>query len=129
MAATPRTDVPAIEVRDLHKSFGTIEVLKGISFTACEGEVVSLIGSSGSGKSTLLRCINLAIGSCQVALDGMIGIITLSHFFIKTSRCGSRFTTACSRPSVEPAAPRSSVGRVSRLNRGTLGFKALRCAA
>jgi ABC-type histidine transport system ATPase subunit len=49
----------AIVVRDLHKRFGKIEVLKGVSLTAREGEVISIIGSSGSGKSTLLRCINL----------------------------------------------------------------------
>src|SRR5690606_39890316 len=48
-----------VELRNLHKSFGTLEFLKGISFTAREGQVVSLIGSSGSGKSTLLRCINM----------------------------------------------------------------------
>src|SRR5262245_19723329 len=50
---------PLIELRDIHKSFGPLEVLKGISLTAREGEVVALIGSSGSGKSTLLRCINM----------------------------------------------------------------------
>ena len=50
---------PVVELRNLHKSFGNLEVLKGISFTAREGQVVSLIGSSGSGKSTLLRCINM----------------------------------------------------------------------
>jgi len=50
---------PVVAIRDLHKSFGTLEVLKGISFSAREGEVVALIGSSGSGKSTLLRCINM----------------------------------------------------------------------
>ena len=46
-------------VEDLHKSFGGLEVLKGISMTAHEHDVVSILGSSGSGKSTLLRCINL----------------------------------------------------------------------
>jgi ABC-type histidine transport system ATPase subunit len=51
--------VPIVELADIHKSFGGLEVLKGISLTAHEGEVVSLIGSSGSGKSTLLRCINM----------------------------------------------------------------------
>ncbi len=45
-------------VEDLHKSFGPLEVLKGVSLTAREGDVVSMIGSSGSGKSTFLRCIN-----------------------------------------------------------------------
>ncbi|MGH6861544.1 MAG: ABC transporter ATP-binding protein [Phyllobacterium sp.] len=54
-AATPL----ALDVKDLHKSFGNVEVLKGISLGAQEGEVVSILGSSGSGKSTLLRCINL----------------------------------------------------------------------
>ena len=49
----------ALSVRNLHKSFGQIEVLKGISFEANEQDVISILGSSGSGKSTLLRCINL----------------------------------------------------------------------
>lgn len=49
----------ALDVSDLHKSFGPLEVLKGVSATAKRGDVISLIGSSGSGKSTFLRCINL----------------------------------------------------------------------
>lgn len=49
----------AIELRNLHKSFGKLDVLRGISVKASKGHVVSLIGASGSGKSTLLRCINL----------------------------------------------------------------------
>ncbi|WP_281413412.1 ABC transporter ATP-binding protein [Microvirga sp.] len=49
----------AVKIDGLHKSFGQLEVLKGISLEAREGDVVTLIGSSGSGKSTLLRCINL----------------------------------------------------------------------
>ena len=48
-----------IEVKNLHKAFGSHEVLKGIDFCAGKGEVTCIIGSSGSGKSTLLRCINL----------------------------------------------------------------------
>jgi polar amino acid transport system ATP-binding protein len=48
----------AIEVRDLHKSFGDHEVLKGIDFHVDDGQVVCVIGPSGSGKSTLLRCVN-----------------------------------------------------------------------
>lgn len=48
----------ALSVEDLHKSFGNVEVLKGIYLTATKGDVISVLGSSGSGKSTLLRCIN-----------------------------------------------------------------------
>jgi putative lysine transport system ATP-binding protein len=50
---------PLVEIKDIHKSFGSLEVLKGVDFNVREGEVVCLIGRSGSGKSTLLRCINL----------------------------------------------------------------------
>lgn len=49
----------ALEIRDLHKSYGALPVLKGVSLTAYDGDVISILGSSGSGKSTLLRCINL----------------------------------------------------------------------
>jgi ABC-type histidine transport system ATPase subunit len=49
----------ALEVTDLHKRFGPLEVLKGVSVSANEGDVIALIGASGSGKSTLLRCLNL----------------------------------------------------------------------
>ncbi|WP_271409637.1 ABC transporter ATP-binding protein [Pseudomonas sp. Q1-7] len=50
---------PALEIRNLHKRYGDLEVLKGISLTAQDGDVISILGSSGSGKSTFLRCINL----------------------------------------------------------------------
>ena len=49
----------ALELKNIHKRFGHLEVLKGVSFSANQGEIVSMLGSSGSGKSTLLRCINL----------------------------------------------------------------------
>jgi polar amino acid transport system ATP-binding protein len=49
----------ALELEDVHKSFGKVEVLKGIDLEVAEHEVVCLIGASGSGKSTLLRCVNL----------------------------------------------------------------------
>ncbi len=56
---TKQSSAPeAIRVDDLYKSFGTHSVLKGVSLTAHEGDVVAIIGGSGSGKSTMLRCIN-----------------------------------------------------------------------
>lgn len=57
--AGPNGQGVALAVEDLHKSFGSLEVLKGVSLTARQGDVISMIGSSGSGKSTFLRCINL----------------------------------------------------------------------
>ena len=51
--------MPLVEIENIHKRFGSLEVLKGVDFHVKEGEVVCLIGRSGSGKSTLLRCINL----------------------------------------------------------------------
>ncbi len=50
---------PPIEIEDLHKSFGALEVLRGIDLSVTTGEVICIIGPSGSGKSTLLRCVNL----------------------------------------------------------------------
>src|SRR5579872_1853058 len=49
---------PLIQVRSLHKSFGKLEVLRGVSFEVKRGEVMAIIGPSGSGKSTMLRCLN-----------------------------------------------------------------------
>lgn len=49
----------ALDLQDIHKSYGNLEVLKGVSLTAYDGDVISILGSSGSGKSTFLRCINL----------------------------------------------------------------------
>lgn len=63
---------PVIEIHNLHKAYGDLEVLKGVDISAPAGHVVSLIGSSGSGKSTLLRCANLLEDSQQgeVVFDG-----------------------------------------------------------
>ncbi len=59
MTSTSSTSTPEIHVRDLHKSFGDNDVLRGIDLEIGQGEVVCVIGPSGSGKSTLLRCVNL----------------------------------------------------------------------
>lgn len=59
VAKASEADRPvAVRVRDLHKKFGDLEVLKGVSLEARQGDVISMIGASGSGKSTFLRCIN-----------------------------------------------------------------------
>ena len=70
MTATVRP--PALHVDGLHKSFGTLEVLRGIDLEVAEHEVVCLIGASGSGKSTLLRCINLLepIDAGRIVIEG-----------------------------------------------------------
>ena len=52
-------DAPPIVIENLHKSFGELEVLKGVDLEVASGEVICVIGPSGSGKSTLLRCVNL----------------------------------------------------------------------
>jgi octopine/nopaline transport system ATP-binding protein len=76
-AANPNTKPEAIRIEGLRKSFGSLEVLKGVSMVAHEGDVVAIIGGSGSGKSTMLRCINfletptsgkIVIGGEEVAL-------------------------------------------------------------
>ncbi|QTE31577.1 amino acid ABC transporter ATP-binding protein [Pengzhenrongella sicca] len=59
MQPDPVEGKPLVDIRGLHKSFGDLEVLKGIDLQVHPGEVVCVIGPSGSGKSTLLRCVNL----------------------------------------------------------------------
>ena len=64
------TEQPMIKIRNLHKRFGSLEILKGIDLDVAKSEVVVVIGPSGSGKSTLLRCVNYL----EVPSDGMITI-------------------------------------------------------
>jgi len=66
-------DQPIISIKDVHKSFGANEVLKGISLDVMKGEVICIIGPSGSGKSTLIRCIN-ALNNIQagsITVEGL----------------------------------------------------------
>jgi polar amino acid transport system ATP-binding protein len=67
--------MPAVLIEDIHKSYGSLEVLKGVSLSVEAGQVVAIIGRSGSGKSTLLRCINgletFQSGKIEVAGHGM----------------------------------------------------------
>jgi octopine/nopaline transport system ATP-binding protein len=92
---------PALEIRGLRKSFGALEVLRGISLAAAPGEVIAVLGASGSGKSTMLRCCNLLEmpDAGDVLVDG--------EAFAFRDRAGRR-----------SAADR---GQVDRL-RGKLGF-------
>ncbi|WP_328700161.1 amino acid ABC transporter ATP-binding protein [Brucella tritici] len=64
---------PMVEVRDVHKSYGALEVLKGIDLSVERGQIIAIIGPSGSGKSTLLRSINHleTVNSGQILLDGI----------------------------------------------------------
>lgn len=73
-----RANTPTLIAENIHKRFASLEVLKGMSLTAVEGDVISIIGSSGSGKSTFLRCINLleipdqgriVLGSDEISLQ------------------------------------------------------------
>ncbi|MFT6309466.1 MAG: polar amino acid transport system ATP-binding protein, partial [Halioglobus sp.] len=72
-AQTWTDDQPIVSIKDVHKSFGDLEVLKGISMDVMKGEVVCIIGPSGSGKSTLIRCINALndIQSGSITVEGI----------------------------------------------------------
>jgi octopine/nopaline transport system ATP-binding protein len=84
-AQQQRTDKPkAVVVNDLHKAFGPLEVLKGVSLVAREGDVVSMIGASGSGKSTFLRCINFL----EMPTRGQI-IVNGEEISLKAGRDGN----------------------------------------
>ncbi len=87
-------DISAITVSDLHKSFGTVEVLKGVSFSANKGDVVAVLGSSGSGKSTMLRCMNLL----EIPDSGLV-TVSGEAIAMKKNRKGE--TVPASRQQVE----------------------------
>ena len=72
MMMTWTPDRPLVEMRDVHKTFGALEVLKGISLNVMKRQVICIIGPSGSGKSTLLRCVNalVPIDSGSILVEG-----------------------------------------------------------
>ena len=72
-AAAWTPDQPIVSLKDVRKSFGALEVLKGISLDIMKGEVICIIGPSGSGKSTLIRCINALndIQSGSIRVEGL----------------------------------------------------------
>ena len=64
---------PIVSIKDVHKSFGALEVLKGVTLDVMKGEVICIIGPSGSGKSTLIRCVNGLndINSGSITVEGL----------------------------------------------------------
>lgn len=86
---------PLVEIKNIHKSFGSLEVLKGIDFTVDEGQVVTLIGRSGSGKSTLLRCINLLekpdSGEIKVFGNDILHTKNVNAYRAKVGMCFQQF--------------------------------------
>jgi ABC-type polar amino acid transport system ATPase subunit len=79
--------MPIVEIDELHKSFGPLEVLKGIHMEVMHGEVVTVIGRSGSGKSTLLRCINFLEQPThgRVTVDGL-SVLVEQHKLTKAQK-------------------------------------------
>ena len=84
-----------VEIRNIHKNFGALEVLKGIDFSVDEGEVVCLIGRSGSGKSTMLRCINLLeipdSGEIRVFGENILENRDVNSYRAKVGMCFQQF--------------------------------------
>jgi len=86
---------PIIEIKNIHKHFNHLEVLKGVDFSVNEGEVVCLIGRSGSGKSTLLRCINLLEipddGSIEVFGEDILHTKDINKYRKRVGMCFQQF--------------------------------------
>ena len=89
VAAAAQTNEPLIRVEGLRKSFGSLEVLKGIDLSVNPGEVVTIIGASGSGKSTFLRCLNL-LETPDAATSGST---------VRTLRPSAAISISCARTS------------------------------
>lgn len=83
-----------LEIKDIHKSFGNLEVLKGLNFSVNKNDVVCLIGASGSGKSTMLRCINLleTPNQGEILLNGeSISNVDVNHYRAKVGMVFQQF--------------------------------------
>ena len=108
-----------VEIRNVHKKFGNLEVLKGVDFQVEEGQVVCLIGRSGSGKSTLLRCINLL----EIPDDGEIVVFgenilknkDINGYRAKVGMCFQQFNLFNNMNVLENCVlPQMKVQKVSR---------------
>ncbi|MBP3891757.1 MAG: amino acid ABC transporter ATP-binding protein [Solobacterium sp.] len=84
-----------VKIRNIHKKYGALEVLKGVDFDVYNGEVVCLIGKSGSGKSTLLRCINLLEtpddGTIEVFGENIQQVKDINQYRAQVGMCFQQF--------------------------------------
>ncbi|MBR2702311.1 MAG: amino acid ABC transporter ATP-binding protein [Erysipelotrichaceae bacterium] len=108
-----------VEIRNVHKKFGNLEVLKGVDFNVDEGEVVCLIGRSGSGKSTLLRCINLLeipdSGQISVFGQDIMKYRNINEYRRKVGMCFQQFNLFSNLNVLENCVlPQRKVLKVSR---------------
>ena len=108
-----------VEVRNIHKKFGNLEVLKGVDFSVEEGEVVCLIGRSGSGKSTLLRCINMLEipdeGQIRVFGQDIVEYRNINEYRRKVGMCFQQFNLFSNMNVLENCIlPQRKVLKVSR---------------
>ena len=129
----------ALELHDVHKSFGRVEVLKGIDLELAEHEVVCMIGASGSGKSTLLRCVNLlepvnagriVVGGTEITARGVnvnlirrrIGIVFQAYNLFPHMRVIDNVTLA-PRKALRLTRPEAEARALELLNRFGLADK------
>ena len=108
-----------VEIRNIHKRFGRLEVLKGVDFNVEQGEVVCLIGRSGSGKSTLLRCINLLelpdSGEIRVFGENILKTGDINAYRAQVGMCFQQFNLFSNMNVLENCViPQLSVLKTSR---------------
>ena len=108
-----------VEIRNIYKKFGKLEVLKGVDFNVEEGEVVCLIGRSGSGKSTLLRCINMLEipdeGQIRVFGQDIMTYKNINEYRRKVGMCFQQFNLFSNMNVLENCVlPQRKVLKVSR---------------